>query len=137
MKECKFCQIRDKEYPGFIVWENENFFALLDIFPFRPGHTLLITKKHVDDVFDLDEDTYNQLFSAVKGIESPLIRATGAKRMGIAIEGLSVPHAHVHMIPIIHQGDLNPKRAERVGEEILSEMCDKIKVEIEKSNKNR
>ena len=130
MKECRFCQIRDRDFPGFIVWENDEFFALLDAVPFRPGHTLLVTKRHIDDVFKLGQDEYLRLFSEVQRIKEPILRATGAKRLGVAIEGLSVPHAHVHLVPIDKQGDLNPKRAERISDEELSIMCEKIKQEI-------
>ena len=111
MDNCIFCKIRDGEHPAHIIWEDEELLAFLDIHPFNPGHTLLIPKKHVDDIFDLDDELYLAIFMAAKQLSEPLIKATNAKRIGMAIEGLSVPHAHIHLVPIRKASDLNPQRA--------------------------
>ena len=128
--KCIFCEIIDGEHPAQIIWEDENYLAFLDIHPFSPGHTLLIPKKHVDDVFDLDNELYTSLFLAAKQLTEPLKKATNAKRIGVAIEGLSVPHAHIHLVPIRRASDLNPQRARDASDEELAEMCERIRKEI-------
>ena len=130
MDNCVFCKIRDGEIPAFIVWEDDDFLAFLDSHPFNSGHTLLITKKHVDDIFDLDDELYSALFMAMKQITKPLKKATNAIRIGVAIEGLSVPHAHIHLVPIRKASDLNPQRARDASDEELADMCEKIRKEI-------
>ncbi len=130
MNKCIFCEIRDGECPAHIIWEDEKLLAFLDAHPFNPGHTLLVTKKHVDDIFDLDDELYSSLFLAAKQLSEPLKKATNAKRIGVAIEGLSVPHVHIHLVPIRKASDLNPQRAKDASDEELAEICEKIRKEI-------
>ena len=127
MKKCKFCQIRDREHPAFIVWEDDELLAFLDKHPMNPGHTLLVPKKHVDDVFDLDDELLARIFLAAKKLAGPLKKATEAKRIGVAIEGFTVPHAHIHLVPLHNPSDLNPERAVNASEESLAEMYGKIR----------
>lgn len=127
MNKCRFCEIRVGERLAHIIWENGELMAFLDAHPFNPGHTLLVTKKHVDDIFDLDDELYSAIFMAAKRLSEPLKRATNAKRIGVAIEGLSVPHVHIHLVPIQKASDLNPQRAKDASEEELAEMCEKIR----------
>lgn len=104
--------------------------AFLDAHPFNDGHTLLVTKKHVDDIFDLDDDLYSAMFLAAKRLTEPLKMVTNARRIGVAIEGLSVPHVHIHLVPIHKASDLNPQRAGDASDEELAEICERIKKEI-------
>ena len=130
MNKCIFCEIRDGESSAFIVWEDEKFLAFLDIYPINPGHIDIIPKEHVDYLFDLDEELYSQIFVLARQLAAPLKKATGAKRIGVAVEGFGVPHAHVHLVPL-HKGmELDPNRAKKVTEEELGKMCEKIRKEI-------
>lgn len=131
MAECKFCSIRDHEIPAFILWEDEDLLAFLDANPFNPGHTLLVTKKHVDDVFKLDDDLYTALFRAVRQLSRPLRLATNAKRIGIAVEGFTVPHVHVHLVPVNNPSELDPARATKASGESLAEMSERIMKYVE------
>jgi histidine triad (HIT) family protein len=101
--------------------------AFLDKHPMNPGHTLLVPKKHVEDVFDLDDELLAKIFLAAKRLSGALKKATEAKRIGVAIEGFTVPHAHVHLVPLHNPSDLNPERAVNASEESLAEMCEKIR----------
>ncbi len=89
--QCLFCNIANNKIPSFKIWENEDFFAFLDINPINPGHLLLIPKKHFEEVYDLPEELFIDLFKAAKFLAGKLKEATKAKRIGIAIEGFGVP----------------------------------------------
>jgi len=95
-----FTKILNKEIDGHVITENERFFAILDKFPTQPGHTLVIPKQEVDYVFSLDEETYHELWTFTRYVANALQEVTGAKKIGIKVEGLEIPHAHVHLIPI-------------------------------------
>ncbi|MBU0533119.1 HIT family protein [Candidatus Micrarchaeota archaeon] len=127
MTNCIFCKIKDGEIPSAKVWENENFFAFLDINPVNPGHTLLIPKKHVDYLFELDDGVYHELFKAAKEVSVPLKRAVGAKRIGVVVEGFLVPHVHIHLIPINGPGELDAKRAGKADPNELTAIAERIK----------
>lgn len=111
--KCLFCDIVNSKIPSFKVWENEDFFAFLDIAPINLGHILLIPKAHVEDIFVLSEDIFGEIFQVVKKLAEPLKQATSAKKIGVAIEGLGVSHAHIHLVPIFKGNDLNPERAKK------------------------
>ncbi len=120
--ECLFCNIVSGDPPSFKVWEDENFIAFLDIMPVNPGHILLIPKSHTEEVFDLSNDLYDGIFRVMKKLAEPLKRATSAKRIGVAIEGLEVPHVHIHLVPIYNNNELNPLRARSASAEDLIKM---------------
>ena len=130
MEDCLFCKIIKGEIPSYKIWEDENFFAFLDINPINPGHTILVLKKHLDYIFDLEESLYLEIFKTVKKLSEPLKRAVGAKRIALAIEGFLVPHAHIHLVPVNKVNDLDPNRAKKASPEELSEMMERIKNEI-------
>jgi histidine triad (HIT) family protein len=130
MNRCIFCEIRDGNCPAFIVWEDEDFLAFLDINPINPCHIDIIPKKHVEYLFDLDEKLYSQLFSIARQLAGPLKTATQAKKIGIAVEGFGVAHAHIHLVPLNRGMELDPNRAVRATDEELARMCEKIKKEI-------
>jgi len=108
-EDCIFCKIIRGEVPSFKVWEDENFLAFLSIEPINPGHTLVIPKKHIDYVFDLKEPLYSQMFKVAKKISKNLKKVMKAKRIGIAVEGFSVPHVHIHLVPINNENELREK----------------------------
>ena len=85
--------------------------AILDINPNTPGHTLLLPKIHVPYVFDLKEPLYINLFKAAKRLSKPLLEVTQAKRIGVVIQGFTVPHVHLHLIPMNDVYDLDDARA--------------------------
>ncbi|MBD3210778.1 HIT domain-containing protein [Candidatus Micrarchaeota archaeon] len=127
MEDCIFCKIIRKEISSEKIWEDENFYAFLDINPVRKGHTLLIPKQHQDYIFDIEEPLYSGLFRAAKSLSGPLRGATGAKRVGIVVEGLLVPHAHVHLVPIENPGELDSSNAKKADPEELAEIAEKIR----------
>jgi len=108
-----FSKIIKGDIPSYKVAENENFYAFLDINPLALGHTLVIPKKEVDYVFDLDDKTYAGLFEFVRIVGRAIESTIPCKRLGMVVYGLDVPHAHVHLIPLHGKGNeinfSNPK----------------------------
>jgi histidine triad (HIT) family protein len=102
-----FTKIVRGEIPSYKIDENENFYAFLDIFPLAKGHTLVIPKKEVDYLFDLDDETYIGLQAFSKRIAIALKKAIPCKKVGVAVLGLEVPHAHIHLIPMQSEQDIN------------------------------
>ncbi len=102
-----FTKIISGEIPSYKIAEDERYFAFLDIFPLREGHTLVIPKKEVDKLFDLDADTLAGLLTFAQPIAKAIEKAFPCNRVGITVIGIEVPHAHVHLIPINSANDLN------------------------------
>jgi histidine triad (HIT) family protein len=102
-----FSRIIQGEIPSYKILEDDYCMAFLDVFPLVEGHTLVVPKKEVDNLFDLDEETYSRLFAFAKKTEMLLRRAIPCKRIGIAVIGLEVPHAHIHLVPLNHVNDIN------------------------------
>lgn len=94
-----FTRIVNGEIPCYKVAENEDFLAFLDINPVAKGHTLVIPKKEVDYLFDLDDETLAGLMTFAKKVAHALDKAIECKRVGVTVVGTEVPHAHVHLIP--------------------------------------
>jgi len=95
-----FTKIIMGEIPSYKIAEDDNFYAFLDINPLAKGHTLVVPKKDTDYIFDLDDETIKGLFAFSKKVAGGIDRAIECKRVGIAVLGLEVPHAHVHLVPI-------------------------------------
>lgn len=102
-----FSRIVAGEIPCYKVAEDENFFAFLDINPVAKGHTLVIPKKEVDYIFDLDDETYAGLTRFAKRVAQAIEKAIPCKRVGVAVMGLEVPHTHIHLVPINRESDMN------------------------------
>lgn len=102
-----FSKIIAGEIPCYKVAENDFFLAFLDVFPLKKGHTLVIPKKEVNDVFDLDSETYTGLMNFAKQIAPAIKMAFPCNRISMQIIGLEVPHAHIHLIPINTPNDCN------------------------------
>lgn len=102
-----FTRIINGEIPCYKIAENEKFYAFLDVFPLKPGHTLVVPKQETDKFFDLPEDQLAELLVFAKPIAKAIEQAFECKRCGIAVIGLEVPHAHLHLVPINHADDLN------------------------------
>ena len=102
-----FSKIISGEIPSYKIAEDEKFFAFLDIFPMTEGHTLVIPKIEVDNMFDLDENYLSSLLVFAKPIAKAIEKSFKCNRCGMAVIGLEVPHAHLHLIPINSADDLN------------------------------
>lgn len=101
-----FTKIVNGEIPSWKVAEDENFYAFLDIFPVVKGHTLVIPKKEVDYLFDLDDETYAGLQLFAKKVALGIQKAIRCKKVGVMVLGLEVPHAHIHLLPMQSEADL-------------------------------
>jgi histidine triad (HIT) family protein len=102
-----FSKIVAGEIPAYKVAESNEFLAFLDISPLVEGHLLVIPKKEVDNLFDLDDETYNGLMIFAKIVATGMKKAIPCNRIGVTVIGLEVPHAHIHLIPINGVNDMN------------------------------
>jgi histidine triad (HIT) family protein len=102
-----FSKIVAGEIPSYKVAEDENYLAFLDIFPLAKGHVLVIPKREVDYLFDLDEKSYAGLMEFARKVAIAIGKVMPCKRVGVAVLGLEVPHAHVHLIPLNSESDIN------------------------------
>ena len=102
-----FSKIIAGEIPAYKIAENEHYIAFLDVFPLKRGHILVVPKKEVDYIFDLDNTTYDGLMAFAKTIAIALKKSISCQRVGMAVIGLEVPHAHIHLIPINTMNDMN------------------------------
>lgn len=127
MKKCIFCEIVAGAEPKHHVWESKRFVAFLDRNPVNPGHLLVVPKDHHADVFQMPINLYNELFESARLVEPTLRSVTGAKRIGVVIEGFGIDHVHLHMIPINHGNEIDPNRAKPANNEELSVMAEKIR----------
>lgn len=126
-----FTKIINREIPGQIVAEDDNFIAFLDIMPLVEGHVLVVPKREVDYIFDIEDDTYSGLMLFAKKVAKSLKKAIPCKRIGVAVIGLEVPHTHVHLVPLQTMDDINFTRAKlKPSQEELAAIGDKIRKEI-------
>jgi len=123
-----FTRIVQREIPAHIVAENDEYLAFLDINPLTKGHSLVIPKKEVDYVYDLDDPTLAGLHLFSKKVAKALKQVTGCKRVAVAVLGLEVPHAHVHLIPMNQMSDANFSNTKlKLSQEELAEMAARIR----------
>jgi histidine triad (HIT) family protein len=109
-----FTRIINGEIPCYKVAEDDRFIAFLDVRPLKPGHTLVVPKKEIDYVFDLDEETLAGMMVFARRIALAMKEVIDCRRIGVAVLGLEVPHAHIHLIPLTREIDLlftNPRVA--------------------------
>jgi len=102
-----FTKIVNGEISSYKVAENEDFLAFLDIFPLAVGHVLVIPKKETDYLFDLDDESYSGLMLFSKRVAAAIKKAIPCKKVGVAVLGLEVPHAHIHLVPLNSESDIN------------------------------
>jgi histidine triad (HIT) family protein len=122
-----FTRIINGEIPAYKVAENDNFLAFLDIFPVAVGHTLVVPKKEVDYIFDLDDETYLGLHSFAKKVAEAINKAIPCQKVGIMVLGLEIPHAHIHLVPMQTEADLlNFRKKLNLSKEQFIEIRDKI-----------
>lgn len=126
-----FSKIIAGEIPSYKIAENEKFYAFLDIFPLREGHTLVVPKTEVDNMFDLPDEYLSEMLVFAKPIAKAIERSFPCNRCGISVIGLEVPHAHMHLIPISSANDLNfnqekmkfsPEEMKKIQEKIISRL---------------
>jgi histidine triad (HIT) family protein len=126
-----FTKIINREIPGHIIAEDEKFIAFLDIMPLVVGHTLVVPKKEVDYIFDLDNDELAAIQLFAKNVARAVRKAVPCKRIGVAVIGLEVPHAHIHLVPMNTADDLNFTRAKlKPSHEELVTVAQKIKGQL-------
>ncbi len=102
-----FTRIINREIPSYTVAEDDRFIAFLDINPLSVGHTLVVPKKEIDYFFDLDDDTLSSMMVFSRKVAIAIRESVKCKRVGVAVIGFEVPHAHLHLVPMNHMGDIN------------------------------
>lgn len=122
-----FSRIVSGEIPSHKIAENEEFLAFLDAFPIAKGHTLVIPKKEVDYLFDLDDDTYARLFLFAKTIVPALEKTVPCLRVGVSVIGLEVPHAHIHLLPLNSMADADFSKKIKISQEELGKLAEEIR----------
>lgn len=126
-----FTKIVKGEIPAYKIAETDKFLSFLDVYPLAKGHVLVIPKKETDYIFDLDAFEYTELWAFAKQIAKAIEKAIPCKRVGIAVIGLEVPHAHIHLIPLQTVDDINfskPKLKFKSSE--FEEITNKIKAHL-------
>lgn len=121
-----FTKIIQGEIPSYKIAENDDFFAFLDINPNAKGHTLVIPKKEVNKIFDLDETTYTGLMAFSYRVAKALEKSVPCERIGMSVVGLEVPHVHVHLIPINQMEDMRFTKKEKLSESEFQQLADQI-----------
>ncbi len=127
-----FSRIVKGEIPSHKVAEDDNFLAFLDINPLARGHTLVIPKKEVDNIFDLDDKTYTGLWMFAKKVAGAIGKVMPCERVGIAVLGLEVPHAHIHLVPIngIYDIDFSKPKL-KLGPDEFASIASRIAAEVD------
>ncbi|HAY3508089.1 HIT family protein [Elizabethkingia anophelis] len=124
-----FTKIVYGEIPAYKIMEDEKHMAFLDVMPLVEGHTLVIPKKEIDLIFDLDSEEFKELFSFAQKVAKKVGAAIPCKRVGVAVIGLEVPHAHIHLVPLQHLHDidfsrerlkLSPEEYQKIQEKIAN-----------------
>ncbi len=126
-----FTKIVNNEIPSFKVYEDDSFLAFLDAFPLAFGHVLVIPKNDTDYIFDLESEEYLSLWSLSKKIAKAMDKVIVCERIGVAVIGLEVPHAHIHLVPINGVSDINfEKPKKEFSKQKMHEIANKIKLAL-------
>ncbi len=126
-----FSKIIVGEIPCYKIAEDENFFAFLDIRPMTKGHTLVVPKLEVDYLFDLDDKTLANMMVFAKKVARAIEKSISCARVGVTVIGLEVPHAHIHLIPIERESDMNFHNAKmQLSSDEMLEIAQKISQNI-------
>ena len=127
-----FSRIAAGEIPSYKVAETERYFAFLDINPVQPGHVLVIPKNEVDYIFDIEDEEFAGLHLFAKKVAKALRKAVPCVKVGVAVIGLEVHHAHIHLIPINNDGDLDFNNKKTLPESEMTAIADAIAAEYAK-----
>lgn len=122
MSSSIFTKIIQREIPGYIVTEDENFIAILDVNPNAKGHTLCIPKQEINKIFDMEEADYLGLMQFSRKVAKAIEKTVECKRIGVAVVGLEVPHVHVHLIPLHDMDDMRFQRKVSLTKEEFEEL---------------
>lgn len=126
-----FTKIVQGEIPSYKIAEDENFFAFLDIHPLAKGHTLVIPKQETDYLFDLDDSMLSEMMIFSKKIAKAIEKVIPCNRIGVAVLGLEVPHAHIHLVPINSEADISFSRPKlKLSSEEFEEIASKIRAAL-------
>lgn len=126
-----FSKIVSGELPSYKIAENDKFLAFLDINPLAKGHTLVIPKKEVDYIFDIEDDLYKELFAFAKKVGKAIDKSIPCERVGITVIGLEIAHAHIHLIPINSIYDMDFKQPKlKLSEQEFEDIAEKIKGQL-------
>lgn len=126
-----FSRIAAGEIPSYKVAEDEHYYAFLDINPIAEGHTLVIPRRETDYIFDLSDDEYAGLQLFAKKVATAMKKALPCRRIGVAVLGMEVPHAHIHLVPLNSERDLDmfgeklklaPERMQKIADAIAAEL---------------
>ncbi len=126
-----FSRIVAGEIPAHRLREDDRFLAFLDVRPIRPGHALVIPKEEIDHFFELPDDLLGELMVFAKPVANAIRSVTGAARVGCAVVGVEVPHAHLHLIPVDSVGDLDFRKASPAQQDDLAAMADRIRAKLD------
>lgn len=126
-----FTKIVKGEIPCHKIAESDDFLAFLDIFPLAKGHVLVIPKVETDSIFDVEENNYANLWVFARQVAKAIEKSVPCKRVGVAVIGLEVPHAHIHLIPLQSVEDINFSRPKlKLAPEEFQSIAEKIKAQI-------
>lgn len=126
-----FTKIIKKEISSYTVYEDSDIIAFLDINPVKMGHTLVVPKKQIDYIFDLDNDDYNKLWITTKKIANGLRKSVICRRVGISVVGFEVPHCHIHLIPINTISDMSFDNRYDYNSSEMTDIAERIRKNIE------
>lgn len=121
-----FTKIIDGEIPAYKITEDENYLAFLDVNPNAKGHTLCIPKQEIDKLFDMPEELYTGLMQFARKVAIALEKTVPCKRVGVAVVGLEVPHAHVHLIPLNEMDEMRFTNKVKLEKEEFEELAKAI-----------
>ena len=122
-----FSKIVRGEIPSYKIAEDDNFLAFLDVFPLAVGHVLVIPKNETDYIFDISDTEYNGLWQFAKKIAKAIEKTIPCKRVGVAVIGLEVPHAHIHLIPLQCVEDINFSKPKlKLDSDMMKGIAEKI-----------
>ena len=129
MSDSIFTKIIKGEIPCYKIAEDDRFIAFLDVFPIKKGHTLVVPKAQIDYLFDLDDSLLSDLMIFAKKVAQKMERAISCERIGIAVIGLEVPHAHIHLVPLdtIEDIDFSQPKLQLSAKE-MTEIADSIRI---------
>ena len=125
-----FSKIINQEIPCYKIAEDDNFLAFLDVNPNAAGHTLCIPKQEINKIFDINDDLYIGLMLFAKKIAIALEKSVACKRIGMAVIGLEVPHAHVHLIPLNEMDEMRFQNKVNLTREEFVALAEKIKANL-------
>lgn len=126
-----FSKIIAGDIPCYKIAEDDKFFAFLDINPVNWGHTLVVPKQETDYIFDLDDEQIGEMMVFAKKVATAIKKAIPCRKVGMAVLGLEVPHAHIHLIPLQNEGDMDFRhKIENPSPEKMKEISEKISTEF-------